>query len=71
MYCETFRLGSIAKAETAQQKAASPTKIDRQDRPTQLRKVFELLDNNFASLLKRILLAGDDVQIQLDLLLPW
>src|ERR1700691_6555864 len=73
-YCDTFRVGSTADAETAKQTPASAAKAHpsslRLPKPY-LRKVFKLLNHNLAWLLHRIFVACNGEKDQAEFRLTW
>jgi hypothetical protein len=66
-YCDTFRVGSTADAETAKQAVDSPATAhlssQRLPKPSSW-KVFKLLNHNLAWFLHRIFIARNDVKDQ-------
>src|SRR5271166_321322 len=72
MYCESVRLGSIAKTETEWHTTSNPAIANpshRHARRPGLQEVFEFVDDNFTTLLQRILVAWNQVNLQLDFFL--
>src|SRR5208282_1476229 len=68
MYCESIRLGSIANTETEQHTTIAPARANPSDRHARrpgLREVFEFVDDNFTTLPQRILVAWNQVNLQL------